>query len=121
MTEKKVLIDFIGGGMVLPLTIAAKPGQRLIEPVRELVRDGELPLHWRCGQGTCGACVVYLTHAESGAEYPLSMNGRERNVLRRLGLLDDAQANATSLPDTPALPRLACDVLLQVGRLQVVW
>ena len=121
MAEQMLAIEFAGGGMTESLTVSAQAGQRLIDVVRVLVRQGRLPLYWRCGQGTCGACVVYLAHAESQQARPLALSGRERNVLRRLGLLDAAQASAATLPDTPALPRLACHVLLQAGPLRVSW
>ncbi|MBV8464972.1 MAG: 2Fe-2S iron-sulfur cluster binding domain-containing protein [Burkholderiales bacterium] len=110
-----------GGGMAAPLELDTPSGGKLIDPVRELARDGKLPLYWRCGQGTCGACLVRLEHAQSAQALPLALGGKERNVLARAGKLDEAQHTAATLPDTPDLPRLACHVVLRPGRLIVRW
>lgn len=107
--------------MAEALTIEAEAGSKLIDTVRELARDGRLPLYWRCGQGTCGACLVYLEHAASSEARPIALGGRERNVLARRGLLDESQRAAPTLPDTPSLPRLACHVVLEAGELRVSW
>ncbi|WP_432723487.1 2Fe-2S iron-sulfur cluster-binding protein [Jeongeupia wiesaeckerbachi] len=88
------------------LVAQAPVGTRLIETVRTLTRDGDLPLAWRCAQGTCGACLVYVEHAGSGGT--LTLTGMERNVLVRRGALPkDAPREQ---PDTVATPRLACHV-----------
>ncbi|PHV13069.1 2Fe-2S iron-sulfur cluster-binding protein [Chitinimonas sp. BJB300] len=102
-----------------PLQFTTPSSGLLIDVVRELAGDGQLPLYWRCGQGTCGACLVYLQHADQPGE--LVMGGKERNVLVRMRLLNEAQRVAAYLPDTPALPRLACHVHLLPGELQVHW
>ncbi|MGQ5524092.1 2Fe-2S iron-sulfur cluster-binding protein [Chitinimonas sp. PSY-7] len=102
-----------------PLQVTVASGGLLIDVVRELARDGRLPLYWRCGQGTCGACLVYLEHdAQPGV---LVMSGKERNVLARKQLLDEAQRQTAGLPDTPDLPRLACHVRLPPGVFRVTW
>jgi hypothetical protein len=49
------------------------------------------------------------------------MGGKERNVLARKQVLTEAERQADSLPDTPALPRLACHVVLVPGVLKVHW
>jgi ferredoxin len=117
MNETELILQ--GGGMPAPLQLSVPSGGLLIDPLRELARDGQLPLYWRCGQGTCGACLVYLQHA--GQPGLLSMGGRERNVLARKQMLTEAERQADSLPDTPALPRLACHVVLVPGVLKVHW
>ena len=51
-------VEFIAGRQ-LPETVAYQPdGQTTL---LELARLEELPLHWRCGLGTCGTCAVRLT------------------------------------------------------------
>lgn len=107
--------------MAAPLEHQAPEGSLLIDAVRELARDGRLPLYWRCGQGTCGACLVRIEHAGSGAAAPVALSGKERNVLARKGEFGEAERSAATLPDTPALPRLACHVVLPAGWLKVVW
>ncbi len=48
----------------------------------ELARAHAVPLHWRCGLGTCGTCAVHVTVLE-GVAPPI--NAKEANVLRREG------------------------------------
>ncbi|WP_269531165.1 2Fe-2S iron-sulfur cluster-binding protein [Chitinimonas sp. BJYL2] len=108
-----------GGTMQDAVEAQAPAGGLLIDTVRELVRDRGLPLYWRCGQGTCGACLVYLRHAAQPVEFVPS--GKERNVLARIGKLDVVQQRATSLTDAPDTPRLACHVLIPPGELRVRW
>ncbi|GAB3268652.1 2Fe-2S iron-sulfur cluster-binding protein [Chitinimonas naiadis] len=109
-----------GGGMSAPLEFEAGEGSLLIDAVRELARDGLLPLYWRCGQGTCGACLVHLTRPES-ERAPVVMVGKERNVLARKGLLSEQQRLAESLPEGGELPRLACHVVLRGQWIKVSW
>lgn len=110
-----------GGGMTEAIKVEVPVDSRLIDAVRELARDGKLPLYWRCGHGTCGACVVYLNHALSNEARPIALTGKERNVLARIGMLDEQARQADLLPDTAALPRLACHVLVQAGDISVHW
>lgn len=105
--------------MPTALELDVPAGSLLIDSVRELAREGRLPLYWRCGQGTCGACLVYLQHAQQPGE--VAMNGKERNVLARKGLLSEAERLAVSLPDTTELPRLACHIHLCEGTIKVRW
>lgn len=119
--DEPVQLTFLGGGMTVPLQVAVPPGGLLIDAVREEAREGRLPLYWRCGQGTCGACVIYLNHAHSAQALPVALSSKERNVLARLRLLSPTERESPTLPDTPELPRLACHVRLQAGDLQVRW
>ena len=108
-------LSFWRGGALLAQIDDAQPGDMLLD----VARFHEVPLHWRCGQGTCGACLVYLQHA--GQPGLLSMGGKERNVLARKQMLTEAERQADRLPDTPLLPRLACHVVLVPGVLKVHW
>ncbi|WP_374357074.1 2Fe-2S iron-sulfur cluster-binding protein [Chitinimonas sp.] len=114
-----VQLSLLGGKMATAIELELPAGGKLIDAVRDLARDGQLPLYWRCGQGTCGACLVYLNHAESG-QRSVSLTAKERNVLLRIGQLDGDKATLV-YPDSPTLPRLACHVLLEPGWLAVSW
>lgn len=102
-------VTFVSEKLASPLTVQGEPGQRLIDVVRDQVSTGKLPMNWRCGQGTCGACLVRLLH--EGQPRPVQLTGMERNVLIRIGLM--APSAAKEQPDSPELPRLACHVVLE--------
>ncbi len=94
---------FLPKGAVEPLCrVDVQPG----DVVLDVARFHEVPLHWRCGQGTCATCVVYLEHA--GQPASVTVSAKERNVLARAGLLDASLLAGTVWPDTPQTPRLAC-------------
>ncbi|MCW3478527.1 2Fe-2S iron-sulfur cluster-binding protein [Neisseriaceae bacterium JH1-16] len=69
----------------------------------DLARFHEVPMAWRCGQGTCGTCLVRLEH--EGQPQALAMRGIERNVLKRIHDIDTSAA-----VDCPETARLACHV-----------
>lgn len=97
------LVTFEREGQAEPLAIVeATPGDKLID----LARFHDLPLLWRCGQGTCGTCKL---HVEVPAGSPNWVLGRmERNVLLREKLIDTASALAESWPVGCGRWRLAC-------------
>lgn len=71
----------------------------------DVARSHDLPLHWRCGQGTCGTCLVKISHAGQPASFePIA---RERNVLKRFGFAASPHAR---WPDDADTWRLACHV-----------
>lgn len=100
-----ITLTFISDRLDAPVVATASAGMRLIDVVRPLALSGRLPLAWRCGQGTCGACRVRIAHAAQPA--PLAMGKMERNVLARI--VPDA---ATGEIDTPDTVRLACHLTL---------
>lgn len=94
-------ISFWRGGVLLA-SVEACEGDLLID----VARFHEVPLHWRCGQGTCGTCVVHVSHAAQPAHAQLG--GKERNVLLRAGFCTAAAAREPQWDDLPDTPRLAC-------------
>lgn len=102
---------FREGGAAPFAACDALPGTLLLD----LARLEDIPLHWRCGQGTCGTCLVRLVHAEQPGEF--TPGNRERNVLTRFGR---APCAAKVWPDTAETWRLACHV--EVGETDLdVW
>lgn len=98
-------LQFLRDGQPLA-EVDACAGDLLID----VARFHEVPLHWRCGQGTCGTCAVHIAHA--GQPATVKVGRKERNVLLRAGLIDVAQAAADTWPDTPQTVRLACHLLV---------
>jgi len=94
-------------GSQLLAEVDACDGDLLID----VARFYEVPLHWRCGQGTCGTCAVRIRH--SAQPQPVNVGRKERNVLLRAGLCDAAAAASEQWLDDPATVRLACH--LKVG------
>ncbi|MDF0606597.1 (2Fe-2S)-binding protein [Neisseriaceae bacterium TC5R-5] len=75
----------------------------------DVARLADVPLHWRCGQGTCGTCKVRV----SGAQTLIQQVGRkERNVLLRAGVIS-AELAANELWQLDQPWRLACH--LKIG------
>lgn len=105
-------VNFVSEAGDLLARVEAAPGDNLLD----IARLNDVPLHWRCGQGTCGTCRVHLRHAAQPAA--LVLGGKARNVMLRAGLLE---------PDAPALQiddehlwRLACHLCLQDDDLTVI-
>lgn len=88
-------------------TCEASPGDNLLD----VARLADVPLHWRCGQGTCGTCKVRV----AGMAMPQRPGRKERNVLLRAGAIDAAQA-ANDEWHEAAPWRLACHLLVEEGR-----
>ena len=95
------LLRFERGGQLLA-EVEASAGDMLID----VARFHDVPLHWRCGQGTCGTCAVRLRHADQPQR--VMVGRKERNVLLRAGLCDAAAAASEQWPDAPETVRLAC-------------
>ena len=88
--------------------VAAEPGAVVLD----LVRQHAIPLHWRCGQGTCGTCRLRIAHAAQPR--PLVLSGKERNVLLREGLLPGVRPDAADImADLAEQWRLACHVTVE--------
>lgn len=102
-------VTFRGGAMTADLRCDYAPDQFVT--VLELARRHQLPLHWRCGLGTCGTCVVRV-RVLAGPLRP--MDNKERNVLSREGW-------PTELRDGEDNWRLACCYLLSGESLRVEW
>jgi ferredoxin len=92
---------FARGGQCIA-ELDASLGDALID----VARFHDVPLHWRCGQGTCGTCAVRLQHAAQPQQ--VQVGRKERNVLLRAGLCSAAEAASEQWLDAPGTVRLAC-------------
>jgi ferredoxin len=102
------LVRFVStDGTLLAEIEHVAPGALLLD----LARDHQVPLHWRCGQGTCGTCRVHLQHVLQPR--PWSPAGKERNVLLRAGLISSEQLAQDALIDQEKTWRLACHVRVE--------
>jgi len=107
-------LRFVDGNEQLLAEVEANAGDLLLD----VARLADVPLHWRCGQGTCGTCKVRIMHA--GSAQPVLTSRKERNVLLRAGLIDAALAARESWPDIATSWRLACHVPVGEQDWQVV-
>lgn len=102
------VVTFIAGRQ-LPETVEYQPdGQTTL---LELARLEELPLHWRCGLGTCGTCAVRLTVIAGSGQ---SMSNKERNVLAHHAKPLQALADGSQW-------RLSCSYILDGADLRAEW
>lgn len=92
-----------------PLRVAYQPDGSTT--LLELARLEELPLHWRCGLGTCGTCAVKLT-VIAGQEQ--QMGNKERNVLAHHGKPEKQNASDWRW-------RLSCSYILDGSDLRAEW
>jgi ferredoxin len=105
-------IRFVSPSGALLGAVEAARGDLVID----VARLHDIPLHWRCGLGTCGTCRIHLRHA--GQPGQVELQPRTRNVMQRAGLLaDDAPCQQV---DDEQLWRLACHLVLQDDDLTVI-
>ncbi|MBV1777124.1 2Fe-2S iron-sulfur cluster binding domain-containing protein [Burkholderiaceae bacterium DAT-1] len=107
-------VKFVSPRLQSELEAKAETESLLIDLIRPLVIEGQLPLYWRCGHGTCGACLVYIEHAGSG-HAAMQYSGKEYNVLKRQNRIAPDMASNHPCADTATLPRLACHVRIPAG------
>ncbi|WP_281661913.1 2Fe-2S iron-sulfur cluster-binding protein [Microvirgula aerodenitrificans] len=97
-------VTFVSDRRPAPVSGEAAAGELL----REVGRRAGLPLWWRCGHGTCGACLVRVSHA--GQPVLFRLGRKERNVMIRQGYLPKTALADDDFIDSPDLPRLACHI-----------
>jgi len=94
--------------------IDAAVGDQLLD----LARAHDVPIYWRCGQGTCGTCKVRVLHTRQPCQ--LLITRKEHNVLLRAGLLERAADDGVTVDDLPTSWRLACHVYLTEQDITIV-
>ncbi|MFB9156707.1 2Fe-2S iron-sulfur cluster-binding protein [Chromobacterium violaceum] len=82
----------------------AMPGDNLLD----VARLADVPLHWRCGQGTCGTCKVRI----AGMAAPQWPGRKERNVLQRAGAIGAELAACEEWREAEPW-RLACHLAVE--------
>lgn len=97
---------FRGGDMPAEVAVEYRPDGTTT--VLELARQHDIPLHWRCGLGTCGTCAVRVTVLD-GALLPPTR--KEQNVLTREG----------KPVEGGAVWRLMCGYVLSGESLRLEW
>ena len=98
------VVHFVSSQGISLARVEASEGDLLLD----LARVNDVPLHWRCGQGTCGTCLVHIQYdAQPQSQH---LGRKERNVLVRAGLLSVEDAASDTLIDQSGTWRLACHV-----------
>ncbi|AUH51166.1 ferredoxin [Chromobacterium sp. ATCC 53434] len=99
-------IRFVAENGALLNETEAMAGDNLLD----VARLADVPLHWRCGQGTCGTCRVRI----AGMAPPQRLGRKERNVLLRAGAIDAALAASEEWREAEPW-RLACHLEVDEG------
>ncbi|WP_434626915.1 2Fe-2S iron-sulfur cluster-binding protein [Chromobacterium sp. CV08] len=99
-------IRFVAEDGALLNEAEATAGDNLLD----VARLAEVPLHWRCGQGTCGTCKVRI----AGMATPQRPGRKERNVLLRAGAIDAELAASDEWREAEPW-RLACHLAVEEG------
>ncbi|OBU86734.1 2Fe-2S iron-sulfur cluster-binding protein [Chromobacterium subtsugae] len=97
-------IRFVGESGALLGEADAQAGDNLLD----IARLADVPLHWRCGQGTCGTCKVKVL---AGMGAPQRPGRKERNVLLRAGAISEQLAGMEEWEEAQPW-RLACHLAL---------
>lgn len=105
------LIRFVNEQGEMLEEVEAQQGDAILDLARLL----DAPLHWRCGQGTCGTCKVMVTPEPC---FPV-LGNKERNVLLRAGL-GEPVLNAEQQVVSVGGWRLACHLHVPEVDCQVV-
>ncbi|AXE31811.1 ferredoxin [Chromobacterium phragmitis] len=99
-------IRFVSEDGTLLSESEAMAGDNLLD----IARLADVPLHWRCGQGTCGTCKVRI----AGMASPQRLGGKERNVLLRAGAISAELAARPEWHESEPW-RLACHLAVEDG------
>jgi len=110
-------VIFLGGPMEQELVCAYETGAETT--ILQLARSRQVPIYWRCAQGTCCACAARVT-APEGQLVPLGR--KERNVLAREKFpIDPLPAAPGQTTGSQTGWRLTCEYRLSGEDLRVEW
>lgn len=115
------LITFSSPSMKKDVTVYAVAGDR--GTLLAVAKAHKIPIPFDCGDGECGSCLVEVTHlAEGNAKMGLSMQEKEKEMLRQLGKITKEEIESAETDDMPSRFRLACqytvrheDILVTFG------
>jgi len=83
------------------------------ETVLKIAKANNIPMHFDCGDGECGSCLVRVTSIDRTKETRMGgpLTDKEVDVLRQLGKISQAEVETMLVDDLPTEWRLACQMI----------
>jgi len=101
------LVTFSSPSMKKDVTVYAVAGDR--GTLLAVAKAHKIPIPFDCGDGECGSCLVEVTHLNSdGQKMGLTMQEKEKEMLRQLGKITKDEILRAETDDMPSRFRLAC-------------
>jgi rubrerythrin/ferredoxin len=104
-------ITFRSPVMAKDLTIYAVAGAR--GSILKLAQEHKIPIPFDCGDGECGSCQIKVTHLGNVEKMGITLQEKEKEVLRQLGLITAEDIRRAETDDIPPLHRLACQFIVR--------
>ncbi len=83
------------------------------ETVLKIARANKIPIAFDCQDGECGTCLVRVTSLDNKPRMGGPPTEKERNVLKELGKLTEAEIKKILEDDFPPPWRLACQMIVR--------
>jgi rubrerythrin/ferredoxin len=113
-------VTFSSPSMKKDVTVYAVAGDR--GTLLAVAKAHKVPIPFDCGDGDCGSCLVEVIHDSQGYRMGLTLNEKEKELLRQLGKITPEEIEDAEVNDMPPRYRLACqyfvrkeDILVKFG------
>jgi ferredoxin len=83
------------------------------ESVLKIAKANKIPIAFDCQDGECGTCLVKVTGLNNKPRMGGPPTEKERNLLKALGKLTDAEITQILVDDHPPPWRLACQMIVR--------
>ncbi|SFN62007.1 2Fe-2S iron-sulfur cluster binding domain-containing protein [Cohaesibacter marisflavi] len=90
--------------------------------VLELAKEFKVPIHFDCGDGECGSCVIKVSDIDGGPTHMgVHMTDKEKNVLQEQGKLSRDELEKVIVNDMPSDWRLACQMIVRDEDIRITY
>lgn len=93
-------------------TIYAVAGS-FTETVLKIAQGNKIPISFDCQDGECGTCLVKVTSLDNKERMGGPLTDKEKNVLKELGKLTEAEIEKMAVDNLPPPWRLACQLIVR--------
>lgn len=105
-------VTFRSPVMAKDLTVYGIAGER--GTLLSLAKAHNVPIPFDCGDGECGSCLVEVEYlGKKGVPMSLSVQEKEKEMLRQLGKITPAEIENAEVNDMPPRHRLACQYVIR--------
>ncbi|MBX3516403.1 MAG: 2Fe-2S iron-sulfur cluster binding domain-containing protein [Rhodospirillales bacterium] len=104
-------VTFHSPVMAKDITVYGVAGER--GTLLALAKTHKVPIPFDCGDGECGSCLVEVQYQHKGEPMSLSMQEKEKEVLRQLGKITKEEIENAEVRDMPSRHRLACQYIIR--------